>query len=79
MKLNIDLNTNTILENDGVFKLADYKLLFHPCNIPSKNKNIEYELINKMKYVIFDILELKNKDARDNFEETCNNLISHLK
>jgi hypothetical protein len=33
MKLKIDLNASTILEKDGIFKLADYKLLFHPNNL----------------------------------------------
>lgn len=64
MKLKIDLKTRTILEKDGIFKLADYKLLFHPNNLKSKDENLESDLINQMKYVIFDILSLKNWDTR---------------
>lgn len=36
MYLKIILNASTILEKDGMFKLADYNLLFHPNNLKSK-------------------------------------------
>lgn len=79
ISLKINLTASTILENDGSFKLADYNLLFHPNNLKSKDENLEVELITQMKYIIFDILELKNRETRHNFEETCANLVNHLK
>ena len=64
LKLKICLTSATILEKDGVFKLADYRLLFHPNNLKTNDPNLKEELITQMKHVVFDVLSLKNRSNR---------------
>lgn len=77
--MKIDLRAGTILEKDGVFKLADYKLLFHPNNLRKDKEELQGELIKQMKYVIFDVLSLKNRENRENFLIDSLTLIKQLK
>ena len=78
IRLKIDLTASNILVNDAGLKLADYNLLFHPENIKSKSKTLREDLITKMKYVIFDVLSMRNWENRDKFALTSQELIAKM-